>query len=118
VSASAARSQRRYRARVGARSGPGRTTGSRIQWDRVGRIALVLVFFAVLASYVKQAISLFETWRDAQTAERQLEQLQVENKRLERRAQELNTPAAALREARKLGMVGPGEQAYKISGLK
>jgi cell division protein FtsB len=78
----------------------------------------VLVLFAVLVSYVKPLISLVETWRESTAAEQQLQELQVENAKLEKRAKLLNTPAAAMREARKLGMVGPGEQAYKITGLK
>jgi cell division protein FtsB len=118
VSATAVRSRRRYKARVAPRKGAGRTTGSRIQWDRVGRIALVLVFFAVLASYIKPTINLISTWREANAAEQQLNELQAENAKLERRAELLKTPAAAMAEARKLGMVGPGEQAYKISGLE
>jgi cell division protein FtsB len=118
VSATAVRPRRRYKARVAPRKGQGRTTGSRIQWDRVGRIALVLVLIAVLASYIKPAINLFETWRGSTAAEQELIQLEAENKKLERRAELLKTPAAAMAEARKLGMVGPGEQAFKISGLE
>jgi cell division protein FtsB len=118
VSATPVRSRRRYKARVAPRSGAGRTTASRIQWDRVGRIALVLVLFAVLVSYVKPVINLVDTWRESKAAEQRLQELQAENAQLEKRAKMLNTPAAAMREARKLGMVGPGEQAYKITGLK
>lgn len=117
MSATAVRSRRRYKARVAPRKGPGRTTG-RVQWDRVGRIVLVLVFFAVLASYVKPTINLVNTWRDSKAAEQELSELQAENAKLERRAELLKTPAAAMAEARKLGMVGPGEQAFKISGLE
>jgi cell division protein FtsB len=118
VSATTVRSRRRYKARVAPRSGPGRTTASRIQWDRVARIALVLVLFAVLLSYVKPVINLVGTWQESKAAQAHLHELQDENARLEKRAKLLNTPAAAMREARKLGMVAPGEQAYKITGLK
>jgi len=107
---------RRYRAKVAPRSGSSRL--DRIQWDRVARIALVLVLFAVLISYIKPAINVFETWQEANASEAKLQELKAENSRLEHRAEQLNTPAAAMREARKLGMVGPGEQAYKITGLK
>jgi cell division protein FtsB len=81
-------------------------------------VTLVIVLFLVLASYVRPAVSLFETWREAGAAEERLAELKAENKRLQARAEELKTPAAALREARKLGMVGAGEQAYVIKGLK
>jgi cell division protein FtsB len=109
---------RRYKARVAPRRRGGRVSGSRVHWDKVGRVALVLVLFAVLASYVRPVANLFDTWRDAGASEQRLAELEAENKRLERRAAELKTPAAAVREARKLGLVGPGEQAYVVKGLK
>lgn len=118
MSATAVRSRRRYKARVAPRKGQGRTTASRIQWDRVGRIALVLVVFLILASYVKPTINLISTWRESKAAEQELAELKRENAKLEKRAELLKTPAAAMAEARKLGMVGPGEQAFKVSGLE
>jgi cell division protein FtsB len=117
VSATTARG-RRYKARIAPRKGGPRGPASRIHWDRVGRIVLVLVLFAVLASYVNPVIDLFHTWRDAGAAEQRLAELKSENNRLERRAAELKTPAAAIREARRLGMVGEGERAYVIKGLE
>ncbi len=81
-------------------------------------MALVLVLFAVLASYVRPTLNLFETWRESKVSEQRLAELEAEHKRLERRAEELKTPAAAVREARKLGLVGPGEQAYVVKGLR
>jgi len=107
---------RRYRAKVAPRSGPSRIAS--IQWERIARIALVLILFAVLLSYVKPVINLVNTWQEAKASEQTLHDLQIENQHLQHRAEQLNTPAAALREARKLGMVGPGEQAFKITGLK
>jgi cell division protein FtsB len=115
---SARTATRRYRPRVAPREGGARGVASRIQWDKVGRVTLVIVLFLVLASYVRPAVSLYETWREAGAAEQRLTELKAENKRLQARSQELETPAAALREARKLGMVGAGEQAYVIKGLK
>ncbi len=109
---------RRYKARVAPRSGASRSAGSRIQWDRLARIALVLVVFAVLVSYVKPVISLIDTWKQERASQQQLQELQATNDKLTHRAEQLKTPAAALREARRLGMVGPGEQAFKITGLK
>lgn len=84
----------------------------------MGRIALVLVLFAVLASYVGPIGNLVGTWRGAGAAEERLAELKRENQQLERRAAELKTSAAAIREARKLGLVGEGEQAYVVKGLE
>ena len=81
-------------------------------------MALVIVLFAVLISYVSPVADLLQTWRGAGVAEERLAELGAETERLQRRADELKTPAAALREARELGMVGPGEQGYVIKGLE
>ena len=116
MSATASRS-RRYRARVAPR-GESRGAGSRIEWDRVGRIVLVLVLLFVLFSYIRPLINVFDTWRESGAAAQQLNELRVENQQLERRAKELTTPEAAIREARALGLVGEGEQAYKVEGLE
>lgn len=109
--------QPRYKARVVARGERGSRT-SRIRWDRFGRIALVLVLFAVLVSYIGPTMHVFESWRESRAADGQLAALKVENEKLSRQANELSKDSAAIAEARKLGMVAPGEQAYVIDGLK
>jgi len=109
--------QPRYKARVVPRGERG-SRASRIRWDRFGRIVLVLVLFAVLVSYIGPTLHVFESWRESTAAEQQLATLKAENDKLTRQAKELDRPAAAIAEARKLGMVAPGEQAYVIDGLK
>ena len=60
--ATATRSSHRYRvAPRNGRSGG----GSRIRWDRLGRVVLVVVIFVVLASYVSPTLNVFDTWRDS-----------------------------------------------------
>jgi cell division protein FtsB len=107
----------RYRARVVPRGASG-ARASRIRWDRFGRVVLVLVLFAVLISYISPTLHVFDSWRQSNAAESRLAQLKQDNGRLERQVRELDKPSAAIAEARKLGMVGPGEQAYVIDGLK
>lgn len=109
--------QPRYRARVVERGSRG-SRASRIRWDRFGRVVLVLVLFGVLASYVSPTLDVFDTWRESRAAETQLGEVKAENARLERQLRSLEGPAAAVAEARKLGMVAPSEQAYVIDGLK
>lgn len=109
--------QPRYRARVVPR-GKGGARSSRIRWDRFGRVVLVIVLFAVLVSYVGPTLHVFDSWRQSRAAEARLAELKQENGRLERQSRELDKPAAVIAEARKLGMVGPGERAYVIDGLK
>lgn len=98
------------RSRAGARG----RAASRVQWDKLGRVALVLVLFVVLASYVNPALDLVDAWRDANAEQRSLAELRAENERLRQRAAGLDGPDAAERGARRLGMVAPGERSYVI----
>ena len=108
---------RRYRAKPAPRTRSGRRRASRIDWERLGRRVLVVVLFAVLASYLTPAINLVDDWRDSNAEQERLADLKRENGRLEQRAQTLGDPDAAEQEARRLGMVAPGERAYVIRGL-
>jgi cell division protein FtsB len=98
--------------RPGARSTP-----SRIKWDRVGRIALVLVLFAVAYSYLNPAINLFETYQSTTAAKAEFHQLLQENKRLHRSIQSSGDPAVVAAAARKQGMVAAGETPFVLHGL-
>lgn len=118
MSASATASSRRYRPRVVPRTGKSRgSAASRVNWDRVGRIALTLVVFGILVAYVRPVFNLVDTWRTSTAAEAQLIELKQENEQLSRRAIALKSPSAALEEARKRGYVAPGETPYVIKGL-
>jgi len=98
--------------RIRRRVGP-----SRIRWDKVGRLALVLVLFGVLVSYLNPVVNLVDAWRDSKASEERLADLKQENRRLTNQVREAGTPLVLEREARKLGMVRPGEDAYVVRGL-
>jgi cell division protein FtsB len=100
------------RRRVRRKSGP-----SRIRWDKLGRIVLVLVLFFVLVSYLNPLVNLMQAWQGSKSSNEQLAQLKQD--RTERREQlrDVSSPAALEREARRLGMVKPGEHAYIVHGL-
>jgi cell division protein FtsB len=95
--------------RVRRRVGP-----SRVRWDRIGRIALVLVLFGVLVSYLNPVVNLFDAWRDSKAGEERLLELKSENASLREQVQQADDPENMEREARRLGMVKPGERAYVI----
>jgi cell division protein FtsB len=114
--AMATAAQPRYRARVGPRSGGSR--GSRIRWDRFGRVVLVLVLFVVLASYVGPSLHVLEGWRDSNSSQERLAELKQENEELTRKAKAIESDAAVTAEARKLGLVGASEQAYVVDGVR
>ena len=99
------------RRRPGARSG-----ASRIQWDRVGRIALTLVLAAVLYSYMNPVIDFVKTYRATSAAKVERAAQQAENTRLHRRIQSADDAAVIDRKARVQGRVGPGETPISIRG--
>lgn len=107
-----AQAARGYRPRPARRRGGQRS--SRIRWDKLGRVVLVLVFFAILASYVGPAMKFVDAWRDSGAEKAQLQDLQRENAQLRSRAGSLDGPDAADRAARRLGMIAAGERSYVI----
>jgi cell division protein FtsB len=80
-------------------------------------MALVLVLFAVLASCLNPLVNLFDAWRDSKAGEEQLVELQRENAELRQQVTDSRSELTLHREARKLGMVSPGERAYVVRGL-
>ena len=104
--------RRAPRRRVGRRVGP-----SRIRWDRVGRIALVLVLFGVMVSYLNPLVNLVQAWQGSKTGEAELAKLKQEKVALQGQLRDVSSPATLEREARRLGMVKPGEHAYVVHGL-
>jgi hypothetical protein len=111
----ASRSKRRPAAR---KPRPGaRSTPSRIKWDRVGRIALVLVLFAVAYSYLNPAIDLFKTYRSTTAAKAEFHSLMHENKRLHRSVQSSDEPSVVQQTARRQGLVAEGETPFVLRNL-
>ena len=106
----------RYRARPAPRSGS-RARRSRVNWEKLGRRVLVLVLFAVLASYLNPVVNLVDDWRDSRAEKERFTELLQENERLTKRAAAMGDADVAEQQARRQGMVGPGEQAYVIRGL-
>ena len=104
--------RRAPRRRVQRRAGP-----SRIRWDRVGRIALVLVLFGVMVSYLNPMVNLLQAWQGSKSSDQELVQLKKEKVDLTRQLRDASSPASLEREARRLGMVKPGEHAYVVKGL-
>jgi cell division protein FtsB len=112
VSASAKRAAARRRQReTSPRPAKGRTG---IRWDRVARAALLATLGIVLLLYV----SPLERWMTQRQAAGQgqsdLGQLQQQNKQLRTQIQSLHSPTTLELEARKLGMIRPGERAYVV----
>ncbi|HMI82367.1 MAG TPA: hypothetical protein VK480_11310 [Solirubrobacterales bacterium] len=97
--------------RPAARRGP-----SRIKWDRVGRIALTVVLFAVFYSYLNPAIDFVNTYTSTSAAKEKLHVLLDENRQLHNRIQSSEDVVVVQHEARAQGMVAEGETPAVIRG--
>lgn len=114
--AGSATARRRPAARPPATTALG-SAAMRVRWDRVGRVALLVLLLAVALAYVGPAHSLLSTWRESSAKDAQVRELEREHEVLVRRAKELRDPRTVQAEARRLGMVKPGERSYVVSGL-
>lgn len=94
---------------------PGGAQG--IRWDRVGRVALLLVLVVVALLYVGPATSYVRTLHEAGQRRAEVQQLREQNRALRDRRAALRKPGTIEREARRLGMVKPGEKAWSVTGL-
>ena len=80
---------------------------SRIHWDKLGRVALVLVLFAILVSYVSPALNFIDAWRDSRAEHSSLRRACAPRTRSSR--QRPSTPSTPPSAARRVGMVAAGE---------
>jgi len=92
--------------------------GLRVRWDRVGRVALLLALAVVGLLYVDPATSLLSSWRQSGTERGQVRQLGREHRILLARRRALDDPRVVAAEARRLGLVLPGEIPYVVTGLR
>jgi cell division protein FtsB len=81
-------------------------------------VALTLVLVAVLFSYVGPAITFVHTYRATSAARADLGVLQARNTRLHQRVQSADEPRVLAGQARRQGMIIPGERPYSIDGLR
>lgn len=83
----------------------------------MGRTALLLLLALVALAYIGPLHSLLSTWHESNAKQAQLRQLQRDHEALLRRASELRDPRTVQAEARRLGMVKPGERSYVVGNL-
>jgi Septum formation initiator len=80
-------------------------------------MAMVCVLGALLYLYLSAGASLLSTWKEARADSAQVTALERQHSALEAQRAALNGPGTLVREARRLGMMRPGEQTYVITGL-
>ena len=85
-----------------------------IRWDRLSRVALLVLLGAILLMYVSPAKHWWESSRTAAAQNAELQHLEAENERLRERSELLEDPDTLELEARKLGMTRSDERAFVI----
>jgi cell division protein FtsB len=88
-----------------------------IRWDRLGRVFLLAVLFAILLMYVSPLTRWITQKGTAQQDTTELNQLQATNSELKAKLKSLQSPQALDLRARSLGMVKQGERAFVIENL-
>ncbi|MGO9752016.1 MAG: FtsB family cell division protein [Solirubrobacteraceae bacterium] len=87
---------------------------SRVRWDRLGRIALLFVFGLVVVFGIQGAVSFIDTRAQAEQQQAIVAALTRQNAKLVEQQRSLESTQTIVQEARKLGMVRPGEQPYAV----
>jgi cell division protein FtsB len=82
----------------------------------VGRIGLLVVLAVVIGLYVEHTLSYFATRAQADQQQAVVDRLASQNAALSLQAKSLANPSTIVNDARALGMVRPGEQAYVVTG--
>lgn len=78
----------------------------------------MVLFFVLVFSYASPLLDLVKTYRQAGATKAELHRVQGENAQLERRVRHVRGEAVLRREARRQGLIVPGEQAYVVNGIK
>jgi hypothetical protein len=75
------------------------------------------VMVALLYLYLSAGLRLFSAWGESKHDSAQVRLLERQDRALKHQHAILASPGTVQAEARRLGMIHPGEQAYVISGL-
>jgi len=106
------------RRRPAPRRNAGQPGAGRIQWDRFGRIVLAFVIVLLVVSTFKPIYNAIHTYRLAGQTKVRLHQAQADHAVLERQVKRARSEATLQREARRQGMIKPGESAWVVNGTK
>jgi cell division protein FtsB len=99
-------------ARSAAAARPRPRSRSTIQWQKVGRLALLFTLFVIVLLYIRPVAHWIQQRSTAAHSQADLRDLQREHDRLAARLRRLSGTGAVEREARKMGMVRRGERPY------
>jgi hypothetical protein len=92
-------------------------TGARIRWNRLARTAMLVVMVAIAYLYLSAGLRLFSAWGESKHDAAQVRVLERQKRVLENQRAALASPGSVQTQARALGMIHRGEQAYVVTGL-
>src|SRR3954469_25362299 len=87
---------------------------SQIQWQKVGRLALLFTLFVIVLLYIRPVSHWLQQRSTAAHSQADLRDLRREHDRLEARLHQLSGTGSIEREARKMGMVRRGERPFVV----
>ena len=93
------------------------TAWARVRWDRIGRIALLIVLVVAAGLYLQHTVEYFVAHSTADAQRAIVYKLARRNAALRAQQRALQQPETIERYARALGMVKSGERPYVILGL-
>jgi hypothetical protein len=119
ASATYASSRRRSsRSRARARGGSASLqAAARVRWDRLGRIAMLLVLVALVFLYVSTGFHMLSTWRQSHRTSARVATMQAEHRHLLSEHNRLSGQVTLEDQAKALGMQRSDEQTYVIGNL-
>jgi cell division protein FtsB len=78
---------------------------------------MLCVMVALVYLYLSAGIRLLSSWSESKHDSAQVRVLERQNRTLRQQHATLANPTTVQEEARRLGMIRPGEQAYIVNGL-
>jgi cell division protein FtsB len=88
-----------------------------VRWDRLGRLAMLFVLLVLLYLYISPVRSLFSAIHQSAAQRSELAALERTNAQLLAERSALGSAATVELDARKQGMVKPGEKEFVVFGL-
>jgi cell division protein FtsB len=78
---------------------------------------MLCVMVALVYLYLSAGIRMLSSWGESKRDSAQVRVLEGQNRALRQQHATLASPTTVQEEARRLGMIRPGEQGYVVSGL-
>ncbi len=88
-----------------------------MRWDRVGRLAMLVVLAVLLYLYLSAGIRMFSTWHQSRHDSATVATMEREHEALVRQRESLGRQGTIEAQARNLGMKKSNERQYVIPDL-